>query len=181
MIPTGWSSSTVRREPPPVRGHAERDRHEHGPKPWPLSARGTAADGLSAWAPQDQDAGRRVAQVRHGRALAIVARTNGAPMTTPRRVDQRRLVRSLCAPCVDPDAAPWRCGHHGQPLEPQTGVRSRDDRGSRCEAPVPSTLQPGLQPVYGWLLRGKGFVSLLLLVGCGHVCGVSMQRRCCAP
>ena len=30
--------------------------------------------------------------------------------------------------------------------------------------------------MYGWLLRGKGFVSFFELVGCGHVFGVFVQN-----
>ena len=38
----------------------------------------------------------------------------------------------------------------------------------RCRA----SLAIGTRTMYGWLLRGKGFVGLWRLVGCGHVFGV---------
>lgn len=71
------------------------DGDEHGPHPRALPPGRTAADGVSSRPSKDHDAHRRAPPRRHDRAVAIVARTNGAPMATSRRSGQRRSPMSL--------------------------------------------------------------------------------------
>ncbi len=107
------------------------DGHQYDPQPRPLPTGRAAADGLSAWPSQDDDAGRWLAHDRHGRA-------DGAGWP-----DQRRLVRGLCRPSARARPQARRHCHHGQPVQPQARQHPRPDRGGRRPPHVPPA--PGLR------------------------------------